>query len=129
MAKWINSERMVCPLLRPTKEDFSRPFVEYVEQVFKDHPDSPCFRVAPPGGYTPRKESGYPAPQTVQLNTPIRQQVGHVFCFLLSYRKTIQCLANGVSLVFRIQVTGSDGVFKCYYVEQKVSSGTVFELC
>jgi jumonji domain-containing protein 2 len=75
-----STERVVCPLLHPTKEEFARPFVDFVEKVFKEHPDWPCFRVVPPKGYTPRKGS-LPPTRSVQINTPIRQHVGHILCF------------------------------------------------
>jgi hypothetical protein len=43
------------PVLRPTKEEFSRPFCEYVEKVFRKQPDLPMFKVVPPPGWTPRR--------------------------------------------------------------------------
>lgn len=39
------SKPKLCPTLRPTREQFEKPFPEYVEAVFKKHPDWPCFKV------------------------------------------------------------------------------------
>jgi len=42
-------------VLRPTMQEFSRPFTEYVSKVLKKHPDIPMFKVVPPPGWKPRR--------------------------------------------------------------------------
>lgn len=63
-----------CLVLHPSKEEFSRPFVEYVTEVFARHPGTACFKVIPPKGYSPR-QAGLPKFQDVKINTPIKQYV------------------------------------------------------
>jgi hypothetical protein len=48
-----------CPVLKPTKQEFERPFVEYVASVFQQHPDLPMFKVRGPALIYPPG----PAPQ------------------------------------------------------------------
>jgi jumonji domain-containing protein 2 len=43
------------PVFRPSKDDFSKPFCDYVNKVLKKHPDIPMFKVVPPEGWKPRK--------------------------------------------------------------------------
>jgi hypothetical protein len=43
------------PVFRPSKEDFSKPFCDYVNKVLKKNPDIPMFKVVPPAGWKPRK--------------------------------------------------------------------------
>uniref|UniRef100_A0A7S0S4F7 JmjC domain-containing protein n=1 Tax=Chlamydomonas leiostraca TaxID=1034604 RepID=A0A7S0S4F7_9CHLO len=83
-----------CPVYRPTRAEFERPFTEYVGRIFREHPELPMFKVVPPAGWRPRKGS-YPDLKTMRINTPIRQ---HVF--------------------------GTRGAYRCMLVEQKeVSAG------
>lgn len=63
-----------CLVLHPSKEEFSRPFVEYVSEVFAKHPGVACFKVIPPKGYSPR-QGDLPKFQDVKINTPIKQYV------------------------------------------------------
>jgi len=71
-----------CPVLRPTRAEFSRPFVQYVEEAFKAHPDAPMLKVVPPKGWTPRTEP-FPSLDSVRISTPIKQ---HVFGTKGAYR-------------------------------------------
>jgi hypothetical protein len=34
-----------CPILKPTKQEFEKPFVEYVSKVFEENPDWAMFKV------------------------------------------------------------------------------------
>lgn len=34
-----------CPTLTPTRQQFQRPFMEFVSDVFKKNPDLPMFKV------------------------------------------------------------------------------------
>ena len=62
-----------CPVLRPTKAQFSRPFVNYVSEYFRKNPDVPIVKVIPPKGYAPRRS---PYPTDLRIDTPIEQRVG-----------------------------------------------------
>lgn len=75
-------ERDSFPVLYPTKEEFSKPFVEYVQDVFRQYPGLPCFKVIPPKGYSTSKK-GLPKFQDVVINTPIKQYVRPTLSFLL----------------------------------------------
>ena len=61
-------------VLRPTREEFSRPFCEFVRRVLKKHPDVPMFKVVPPPGWRPRRRP-FPKLDSVEIATPIRQMV------------------------------------------------------
>lgn len=69
-----------CPVLRPTRAEFSRPFSQYVEEAFKIHPDAPMLKVVPPKGWTPRTEP-FPSLDKLRISTPIKQ---HVRCFTIA---------------------------------------------
>lgn len=84
------------PVLRPTREQFSRPFAEYIEGVFKKHPDVAMFRVVPPRGWKPRRKP-FPSLKTIMIDPPIKQH-----CF------------------------GTKGAYRCYLVEQKPLSAFEF---
>jgi jumonji domain-containing protein 2 len=43
------------PVFRPTKEEFSKPFSEYIAKVLKKYPDVAMFKVVPPEGWRPRR--------------------------------------------------------------------------
>jgi jumonji domain-containing protein 2 len=43
------------PVFRPSKDEFSKPFCEYINKVLKKHPNIPMFKVIPPEGWKPRK--------------------------------------------------------------------------
>lgn len=47
----------MCPVFRPSREEFDVPFCEYVRKVFRKHPDMPMFKV---GGWAggPRGRPG-----------------------------------------------------------------------
>ncbi|DBA74353.1 TPA: hypothetical protein ACH3X1_011126 [Trebouxia sp. C0004] len=77
-----------CPVLRPTKAQFSRPFVSFVSEYFRKNPEAPMVKVIPPKGYTPRKAQ---YPTDLRIDTPIEQRVlmhdnkpGYYDCVLLS---------------------------------------------
>jgi hypothetical protein len=50
-----NSYLLETPVFRPTKEEFARPFCEYVNKVLKKNPDIAMFKVVPPPGWKPRR--------------------------------------------------------------------------
>ncbi len=35
----------MCPVFRPSREEFEQPFCDYVRKIFKKHPDLPMFKV------------------------------------------------------------------------------------
>ena len=61
-----------CPVLRPSRKEFSKPFAEYVSAYFRKNPDTPMVKVIPPEGYKPRS-SEYPT--GLRIETPIQQNV------------------------------------------------------
>lgn len=63
-----------CPVFRPTVEEFSRPFCEYVRGVLASHKDIAMFKVIPPEGWRPRVGS-FPDLDTIVISCPIRQHV------------------------------------------------------
>ena len=68
------ADQRFCPTFRPTKEEFCRPFCDYVQDVCKQHPDIPLFKVVPPRGWNPRR-SKFPKLEELRINTPIKQHV------------------------------------------------------
>lgn len=64
-----------CPVLRPTRHEFSKPFMQYVEEAFKAHPGAPMLKVVPPKGWTPRT-AAFPNLDDIRISTPIKQHVG-----------------------------------------------------
>ncbi|GLI64915.1 hypothetical protein VaNZ11_008308 [Volvox africanus] len=88
----------VCPVFRPTREEFEQPFCDYVRKIFKKQPDLPMFKVVPPRGWRPRR-TPFPDLRKVQINVPIRQ---HVF--------------------------GTKGAYRCLFVEQKPMTVADFKL-
>ncbi|PSC73626.1 Jumonji domain-containing [Micractinium conductrix] len=77
-----------CPTFRPTRAAFERPFCDFVKEVFRKHPDLPCFKVVPPAGWKPRRRS--PDLDKIRINTPIKQHVfgksGSYVCILEEQR-------------------------------------------
>jgi [histone H3]-trimethyl-L-lysine9/36 demethylase len=63
-----------CPVLRPTRHEFSKPFMQYVEEAFKAHPGAPMLKVVPPKGWTPRT-AAFPNLDDIRISTPIKQHV------------------------------------------------------
>ena len=62
-----------CPVLRPSKAQFDKPFLNYVSDFFKKNPEVPVIKVVPPKGYKPR-QGPYDMDLTV-IETPIEQRV------------------------------------------------------
>ncbi|GAX79223.1 hypothetical protein CEUSTIGMA_g6663.t1 [Chlamydomonas eustigma] len=85
----MTSEPTWCPTHRPTKQDFQRPFAEYVAEVFAKQPDLPMFKVCPPTGWRARR-SRFPDLKDIEISTPIRQNV-----------------------------FGTRGAYRCIFMEQK----------
>lgn len=87
-AEWLCSSQLFCLTLRPTKEQFRKPFVEFVGKVFKEHPDCGCFKVVPPKGWRPRKKD-YDF-SDVHIGAPIKQHAfgksGAYMCILEEQR-------------------------------------------
>lgn len=63
-----------CPVFRPSKEVFGKPFSEFVEGVLKETPNVGMFKVVPPKGWKARTEA-FPSLEDVQISCPIRQHV------------------------------------------------------
>ncbi|KAL3133396.1 hypothetical protein ABBQ38_007265 [Trebouxia sp. C0009 RCD-2024] len=61
-----------CPVLRPSRKEFSIPFADYVSTYFRNNPDVPIIKVIPPEGYKPRSTE-YPA--GLRIEVPIEQNV------------------------------------------------------
>eukprot|EP00198_Chlamydomonas_reinhardtii_P002200 XP_001691536.1 predicted protein [Chlamydomonas reinhardtii] len=88
----------MCPVFRPSREEFDVPFCEYVRKVFRKHPDMPMFKVVPPKGWKPRR-APFPDLRNVQINVPIRQNA-----------------------------FGTRGAYRCVLVEQKPMSVAEFKV-
>ncbi|KAK9823398.1 hypothetical protein WJX72_002487 [[Myrmecia] bisecta] len=86
-----------CLTLRPSKEEFSRPFTDYVREVARNHPNLAMFKVVPPRGWSART-SQMPDLSELKINTPIKQ---HVF--------------------------GTRGAYRCLFEEQKEVSVAEFK--
>ena len=65
---------MECPVLHPTREEFSVPFCDYVRKICKENPDFAVIKVIPPAGWSPRK-GPLPDLSDIKINTPILQYV------------------------------------------------------
>jgi hypothetical protein len=75
----------LCLHFNPTKEEFCRPFVDYVKEIFEKHPDCPCVKVTPPPGFSPSKD---PVKlEDVHIGAPIKQ---HVFGRSGSYMAVLE---------------------------------------
>lgn len=62
-----------CPVLRPSRKEFSVPFADFVSSYFRENPDVPIIKVIPPEGYKPRSTE-YPT-TGLRIETPIEQNV------------------------------------------------------
>lgn len=76
------------PTLRPTRAQFERPFVDFVREQFRKHPEWPCFKVIPPAGWKPtKKRINW---EDIRIQTPIKQHVfgksGSYMCILEEQR-------------------------------------------
>ncbi|KAL6781830.1 hypothetical protein ACKKBF_B09595 [Auxenochlorella protothecoides x Auxenochlorella symbiontica] len=78
----VNSDIHLCPTLRPTRQQFERPFAEFVREQFLKHPEWACFKVIPPKRWKPNKRGKYDL-ENVRIATPIKQ---HVFGKSGAYR-------------------------------------------
>ncbi|KAK9865570.1 hypothetical protein WJX84_000456 [Apatococcus fuscideae] len=92
-----SGEPQFCKVLKPTKEEWSLPFTEYVEAQLKQHKDFAMLKIIPPRGYIARRE-GFPKLEQIKIQTPIRQ---HVF--------------------------GTQGTYRCLLEEQKALSVADFK--
>lgn len=83
-AERIGSKGRLCMTVNPSREEFSKPFKDYVQGIFEQNPDCPCFRVVPPQGWKPRK--GDYEFSKVNIGAPIKQHVfgrsGAYMCIL-----------------------------------------------
>ncbi len=39
------ASKETCPVLRPTRAQFEKPFCDFVQAQFRKHPEWPCFKV------------------------------------------------------------------------------------
>ncbi len=85
----MDSNAQYCPTFRPTKEEFSRPFCDYVAKIFKKQPGLAMFKVVPPRTWSPRTKP-FPNLSKIDISCPIKQ------------------------LVF-----GTRGAYRCLLIEQK----------
>ncbi|GFR48996.1 hypothetical protein Agub_g11015 [Astrephomene gubernaculifera] len=81
-----------CPVLYPTLEDLKKPFEAYIEKHEKKIAEAGIAKIVAPEGWTPRRQ-GYPDDLDFTIERPIRQHV-----------------------------TGSRGLFRGLYIEQKPMS-------
>uniref|UniRef100_A0A7S0VNE7 JmjC domain-containing protein n=1 Tax=Polytomella parva TaxID=51329 RepID=A0A7S0VNE7_9CHLO len=88
----------LCPVLRPTREEFSQPFCDYVGKIFNKYPDLPMFKLVPPPGWSPRRKP-FPNLSDIKIQVPIRQ---HAF--------------------------GTKGAYRCMFVEGKEMTVEEFKL-
>lgn len=88
MQSGFKVQERLCITLKPTREEFSKPFAEFVEGVFRESPDCPCFKVVAPKGWRPRQQD-YDF-STVNIGAPIKQHVfgrsGSYMCILEEQR-------------------------------------------
>lgn len=63
-----------CPTLRPSRAEFSKPFMSYVEEAFKANPGAAMLKIVPPKGWTPRT-APFPPLDELRISTPIKQHV------------------------------------------------------
>lgn len=75
-----------CPTLRPTRADFSKPFMAYVEEAFKANPGAAMLKIVPPKGWTPRT-AAFPPLDELRISTPIKQHVSR--CMRCSWADTV----------------------------------------
>lgn len=88
----------MCPVYEISREDFRRPFVKWVGDVFRANPDLPMFKVRPPKGWSPRFEEGPLPLDEIDIQAPITQ---HAF--------------------------GTRGTYRCVLVENKTMSVAEFK--
>ena len=89
-------EKNFCKTFRPSREEFSKPFCEYVQKICRENPDIAMFKVVPPKSWKPRRKN-LPALEDIRIETPIKQHVS-----TLSHQKhrnmdgfyLIQCLLS-----------------------------------
>lgn len=67
-------EKNFCKTFRPSREEFSKPFCEYVQKICRENPDIAMFKVVPPKSWKPRRKS-LPALEDIRIETPIKQHV------------------------------------------------------
>lgn len=75
-----------CLVIRPNRQEFSKPFTSFVEDVLARHPGVPCFKVVPPKGWSARS-TDLSNLEDVQIGTPIKQ---HVFGTKGAYRCVLE---------------------------------------
>jgi hypothetical protein len=77
-----------CPTFSPTKEQFSKPFCDYVKGIFRKNPGLAMFKVQPPRGWKPRRAA--PDLSRIEIQTPIKQMVfgtrGAYRCLLIEQK-------------------------------------------
>ena len=66
-------ETDACPILRPTKAQFEKPFLKYASDYFRKNPNVPIIKVVPPAGFKARSKP-YELDQ-LTIDTPIEQRV------------------------------------------------------
>ena len=108
---------MECPVLHPTREEFSVPFCDYVRKICKENPEFSVIKVIPPAGWSPRK-GPLPDLHDIKINTPILQYVIPLpaAAQLVNSRPHLSvCLTRRLC-----QVSGQSGFFRAALEEQKV---------
>jgi jumonji domain-containing protein 2 len=86
-----------CPTFTPTKEQFSKPFCDYVKAIFKKHPGLAMFKVKPPKGWAARSKP-FPSLGKVEIACPIKQMA-----------------------------FGTKGAYRCLLIEQKGMTAAEFK--
>jgi hypothetical protein len=86
-----------CPTFCPTKEQFSKPFCDYVAAIFKKQPGLAMFKVKPPRGWVARAKP-FPNLSKVDISCPIKQMA-----------------------------FGTKGAYRCLLIEQKALNAADFK--
>lgn len=69
----VPRETDACPILRPTKAQFEKPFLKFASDYFLKNPNVPIIKVIPPTGFKARSKA-YDL-DNLTIDTPIEQRV------------------------------------------------------
>ena len=111
-----------CPVLRPTKAQFSRPFANYVSDYFRKNPEVPIIKVVPPKGFAPRKT---PYPSDLKIDTPIEQKVSDAYCLIVSVAQHGGRVANYV-MPQVLMHDNKPGYYDCVLLSKDVRTSRLF---
>jgi [histone H3]-trimethyl-L-lysine9/36 demethylase len=64
----------ICPAFKLTRHDLdTKDFVTFAQQVFREQPDLPMFKIVPPAGWAPTRSDL--SLEDLVIHTPIQQLV------------------------------------------------------